>query len=69
MARRIAIPSKAAQLKLVGPRDALVIPRVQRLTMTADRPSTDIDELGSETTRWYCRRHASYHSHIPSDGC
>jgi hypothetical protein len=47
MARRIAIPSKAAQLKIVGPRDALVIPRVQRLSLTADRPSTDIDELGN----------------------
>jgi hypothetical protein len=47
MARRIAIPSKHVQLKLVGERDALVIPRVQRLTLTADRPSTDIDELGN----------------------
>jgi len=47
MARRIAIPSKHVQLKLVGSRDALVIPRVQRLTITADRPSTDIDELGN----------------------
>ena len=47
MARRIAIPSKHVQLKLVGSRDALVIPRVQRLTVTADRPSTDIDELGN----------------------
>jgi len=47
MARRIAIPSKHVQLKLVGSRDALVIPRVQRLTITADRPSTDVDELGN----------------------
>jgi len=59
MARRIAIPSKAAQLKLVGPRDALVIPRVQRLTMTADRPSTDIDELGN-------RLHAGTVEDIPA---
>lgn len=47
MARRIAIPSKHVQLKLVGERDALVIPRAQRLTLTADMPSTDIDELGN----------------------
>jgi hypothetical protein len=47
MARRVAIPSKHVQLKLVGARDALVIPRVQRLTLNADRPSTDIDELGN----------------------
>jgi len=47
MARRVAIPSKHVQLKLVGARDALVIPRVQRLSLTADRPSTDIDELGN----------------------
>jgi len=47
MARRIAIPSKAVKLVLVGARDTLGIPRVQRLTMTADRPSTDINELGN----------------------
>lgn len=47
MARRVAIPSKHVQLKLVGERDALVIPRIQRLSLTADRPSTDIDELGN----------------------
>lgn len=47
MARRIAIPSKEVKLLLVGAQDSLAIPRVQRLTMTADRPSTDIDELGN----------------------
>ena len=47
MARRLAIPSKEAQLKIVGPIHALVIPRVQRLSFTADRPSTDVDELGN----------------------
>jgi hypothetical protein len=47
MARRLAIPSKAVELKIVGARDSLVIPRVQRLSVTADRPSTDIDELGN----------------------
>jgi hypothetical protein len=59
MARRIAIPSKAVQLKLVGARDSLVIPRVQRLTLTADRPSTDIDELGN-------RLHAGTVEDIPA---
>lgn len=47
MARRIAIPSKAVQLKIVGVRDALTVPRAQRLTFTADRANTDIDELGN----------------------
>lgn len=57
--RRIAIPSKAVQLKLVGSRDALTIPRVQRLTFNADRPSTDIDELGN-------RLHAGTVEDIPA---
>jgi hypothetical protein len=47
MARRIAIPSKHVQLNIVGARDSLVIPRVQRLTFNTDKPSTDIDELGN----------------------
>jgi hypothetical protein len=47
MARRIAIPSKSVQLNLVGVRDTLVVPRIQRLSVNADRPSTDIDELGN----------------------
>jgi len=59
MARRVAIPSKHVQLKLVGERDALVIPRIQRLTMTADRPSTDIDELGN-------RLHAGTTEDVPA---
>ncbi len=59
MARRVAIPSKHVQLKLVGARDALVIPRVQRLTLTADRPSTDIDELGN-------RLHAGTTEDVPA---
>lgn len=59
MARRIAIPSKHVQLKLVGKRDALVIPRVQRLSMTADKPSTDIDELGN-------RLHAGTTEDVPA---
>jgi len=59
MARRLAIPSKAVELKIVGPQDALVIPRVQRLSVTADRPSTDIDELGN-------RLHAGTIEDIPA---
>jgi len=59
MARRIAIPSKAVELKVVGPKDALVFPRVQRLTVTSDRPSTDIDELGN-------RLHAGTVEDIPA---
>lgn len=59
MARRIAIPSKDVQVKIVGPTDALTVPRVQRLTMTADRPSTDIDELGN-------RLHAGTIEDIPA---
>lgn len=59
MARRIAIPSKHAQLKLVGKRDSLVIPRVQRLSFNSDRPSTDIDELGN-------RLHAGTTEDVPA---
>lgn len=59
MARRLAIPSKAVELKIVGARDSLVIPRVQRLSVTADRPSTDIDELGN-------RLHAGTIEDIPA---
>jgi hypothetical protein len=47
MARRIAIPSKHVELKIVGNENALTVPRIQRLSLTADRPSTDIDELGN----------------------
>lgn len=59
MARRIAIPSKEVQLKIVGPVNALTVPRVQRLSVTADRPSTDIDELGN-------RLHAGTVEDIPA---
>jgi hypothetical protein len=57
--RRIAIPSKAVELKVVGSTDSLVFPRVQRLSITADRPSTDIDELGN-------RLHAGTVEDIPA---
>jgi len=48
MARRIAVPSKHVELKIVGVENALTVPRIQRLSITADRPSTDIDELGNQ---------------------
>lgn len=47
MAKRLAIPSKYSQMKIVGPRDAFVTSRVQRVAATADSPTTTIDELGN----------------------
>lgn len=47
MAKRLAIPSKELQLKIVGPANTLLAPRVQRLSLNADNPSTIIDEIGS----------------------
>lgn len=46
MAKRLAIPSDELKLKLVGSLDSLDIPRVQRVTVAKDVPSTDIYELG-----------------------
>lgn len=47
MAKRLAVPSKEAQLHVVGPRDSFKASRVQRLTFTADIPSETKDELGN----------------------
>ena len=47
MAKRLAIPSEDVELKIVGPYDSLAIPRVQRVTVNKDVPSTDIYELGN----------------------
>lgn len=47
MAKRLSIPSKELQLWIVGPREAFKAPRVQRLSMNSDIPSTTIDEIGS----------------------
>ena len=44
MAKRLAIPSKELQLKIVGPANTLLAPRVQRLSLNADNPSTIIDD-------------------------
>jgi len=47
MAKRLAIPSEDVELKIVGSYDSLAIPRVQRVTVNKDVPSTDIYELGN----------------------
>jgi hypothetical protein len=47
MARRLAVPSKDLQLKIIGPRDPFVASRVQRLTLTTNLPSETKDELGN----------------------
>jgi len=47
MARRLAVPSKSLQLKLVGARDSFAASRVQRLTLTTTQPSETKDELGN----------------------
>lgn len=47
MARRLAVPSKDLQLKIVGSRDSFAASRVQRLTLTSTQPSETKDELGN----------------------
>ena len=47
MAKRLAIPSKELQLKIVGPRDAFLAHRVQRINTNTDIPTTVIDEHGN----------------------
>lgn len=47
MAKRLAIPFKEIAMKAVGPRDAYLVARVQRLDMPTNIPTTDIDELGN----------------------
>lgn len=47
MAKRLAVPSKELQLKIVGPRDVFAASRVQRLTLTSTQPSETKDELGN----------------------
>lgn len=49
MAKRLAIPSEDIQLTIVGAYDELHLPRVQRVTMNTDIPTTDIYELGNNT--------------------
>jgi len=47
MAKRLAVPSKELQLKIVGPRDIFAASRVQRLTLTSNTPSETKDEIGN----------------------
>lgn len=47
MAKRLAVPSKDLQLKIVGPRDAVAASRVQSLTLSSTQPSETKDELGN----------------------
>ncbi len=47
MARRLAVPSKELQLKVVGPKDAFKASRVQRLSMATNIPISVKDELGN----------------------
>jgi hypothetical protein len=47
MAKRNAIPSKELALTIVGPRNFLKVPRVQRLGLDVNNTSTDIDEHGN----------------------
>jgi hypothetical protein len=47
MAKRLAIPSKELELKIVGPKNSLLIPRAQRLSLNADNPATIVDEIGN----------------------
>lgn len=47
MAKRLAVPSKELQLKIVGPRDSFAASRVQSLTLTSTQPSETKDELGN----------------------
>ena len=47
MAKRLAIPSKELELRLVGGFDSFFASRIQRLAMNTDIPTTVIDELGN----------------------
>jgi len=47
MVKRLAIPSKELELKIVGPTNSFLVSRVQRATMNKDIPSNYVDELGN----------------------
>jgi hypothetical protein len=59
MAKRLAIPSKEAQLKIVGPIDSFIASRIQRVQFNDDVPTNDVDELGNP-------QHAGQSSGIPN---
>lgn len=48
MARRLAIPSKDVQVRIVGPTGVFTASRVQRITMNNDIPTTEVYELGNQ---------------------
>ena len=56
--KRLAIPFKEMQLRVVGPKGAFLASRIQKLDMNANIPTTDIDELGNY-------RHAGSVSGVP----
>lgn len=47
MAKRVAIPFKEMQLRVVGPSGEFKASRIQRFEANATLPSTDVDELGN----------------------
>lgn len=47
MAKKLAVPSKELQLHIVGPRDSFKASRIQRASLNAEIPTTDVDELGN----------------------
>jgi hypothetical protein len=49
MAKRLAIPSKEFQLFLVGKLESFKAPRIQRLSINTDVPSTTVDEIGNSS--------------------
>lgn len=48
MARRLSVPFRDVQLKVVGTKGAFLASRVQKLDVQTNFPSTDIDELGND---------------------
>jgi hypothetical protein len=50
MAKRLAIPSEELEIKIVGTYNSFMVPRIQRYTMATDIPTTDVYELGNNTS-------------------
>ncbi len=46
MAERLAVPSKEAQLVVVGPRDSFKASRIQRVSLNTEQTIDTKDELG-----------------------
>jgi len=47
MAKRLSIPSKHAELEIIGAHDSFIASRIQRVSTTADQATNTIDELGN----------------------